>query len=91
MADALLGCGSLELLEILLVEANGDLLRARRVHFDVEVLQHVRELLDAMLCPVGALLFIGPKRGERLLPLRGLRGLLLPRGHRCPFSRFQEA
>src|SRR2546422_3514855 len=55
MADAALSCEGTENLQILLVKAQRDLLGARRLNLDVEILEILCELLHAVMRPEVAL------------------------------------
>jgi len=58
MADAALSCEGTENLQILLVKAQRDLLGARRLNLDVEILEILCELLHAVMRPEVALFSI---------------------------------
>jgi hypothetical protein len=70
MAYATLSCEGPEDLEIAFIEAERDLLRARWVNLDVEILQIFCELLHAVTRPEITLVSVAPERWDLAL-LRG--------------------
>jgi len=68
VSDAALSREEAQCLQVLLVKAQSDLLRARWVNLDVEILQLLRELLDTMARPEVTLLSVASEHWDLSLP-----------------------